>query len=201
MSQSSLNQSLEISLGLPDVYRRTAAELCYDAFQQKFEPILNSAELGVGILEAGLRSEQIMIAVQNQQLAGVVGLEYNNQYFFDLKTSALVQAYGWLRGIIKMMLFLPFAQHHHDGQLTIGAIAVSPIMRGQGVGTQLLHTIFDYARENGFRSVSLEVVDTNPHAQQLYQRMGFDVIKTRRYPYLKRLMGFSAVTAMKKNIV
>jgi ribosomal protein S18 acetylase RimI-like enzyme len=201
MSRSSVNQPLEIRLGLPDTYRWAAAELCYDAFQQKFEPILNSTELGVGILEAGLKSEQIMIAVQNQQLVGVVGLEYSKQYFFDLKTSAFVQAYGRLRGIIKMILFLPFAQHHHDGELTIGAIAVSPAMRGHGVGTQLLDAVFDYAREHDFRSVSLEVVDTNPHARQLYQRMGFAVIKTRHYPYLKRLMGFSAVTAMRKDIV
>jgi ribosomal protein S18 acetylase RimI-like enzyme len=201
MTEPQRTDQVKIHLGLPDTHRRTAAELCYDAFQQKFEPILNPAELGIGILEAGLKSDQIMIAVQNQQLAGVVGLEYNNQYFFDLKTSAFVQTYGWLRGIIKMMLFLPFAQHHHDGELTIGAIAVSPTMRGQGVGTQLLQAVFDYARKHDFRSVSLEVVDTNPHAQRLYQQMGFVVIKTRRYPYLKRLMGFSAVTAMKKDIV
>lgn len=200
MSQPSSNQSIKISLGLPDAYRRVAAELCYDAFRQKFEPILNSTELGVGILEAGLKSEQIMIAAQHQQLAGVVGLEYSNRYFFDLKTAAFVQAYGWLRGMIKMILFLLFAQHHHDGELTIGAIAVSPTMRGHGVGTQLLQAVFDYAREHNFHSISLEVVDTNPHAQRLYHRMGFVVTKTRHYAFLQRLMGFSAVTTIIKEM-
>ena len=125
---------VEIHLGLSKRYRRQAAELCHDAFRQKFEPILDSPEHGVAILEAGLKSDLILMAVQQDQLTGVVGLEYGGHYFFDLKRAAFVREFGWLRGLIKMMLFIPFAQHHHQEDLTIGAIGVSPAMRGRGVG-------------------------------------------------------------------
>jgi ribosomal protein S18 acetylase RimI-like enzyme len=191
---------VEIHLGLPERYRRQAAELCYDAFHQKFEPILDSPEHGSAILEAGLKSDFILMAVQQDQLAGVVGLEYDGQYFFDLKRAAFVREFGWLRGLIKMILFIPFAQHHREGDLTIGVIAVHAARRGQGVGTRLLQAVFDYALEKGFRSVSLEVVDTNLGAQRLYERLGFVAIKTRKYPYLRNLMGFSAATMMVKKI-
>jgi ribosomal protein S18 acetylase RimI-like enzyme len=194
-------EQIEIDFRLPERYRRQAAELCYEAFRQKFEPILDSPHCGVPILEAGLQPNLTIIAVQNNRLVGVVGLEYAGQHFFKIKMSAFVREYGWLRGALKMILFVPFARHHHEGELTIGAIAVHAARRGQGIGTRLLEVIFDYAREKEFRSVSLEVVDTNPDAARLYERLGFTATKTRRYPYLRRIMGFSAATGMVKRIV
>jgi ribosomal protein S18 acetylase RimI-like enzyme len=189
---------VEIRLGLPAVYRHQAASLCYETFRPKFEPILDSPEHGIAILEAGLKSDLILMAVQQDRLAGVVGLEYDGHYFFDLKRAAFVREFGWLRGLIKMILLIPFARHHHEGDLTIGAIAVHASGRGQGVGTQLLQAVFDYAREKGFHSVSLEVVDTNPGARRLYERLGFVATKTRQYPFLRQIMGFSAATTMFK---
>ena len=191
---------VEIRLGLPQRYRRQAAELCYETFRQKFEPILDSPEHGVAILETGLNPNLILSAVQQDQLAGMVGLEYDDQYFFDPKCTIFVGEFGWLRGLIKMILFVPFAHHQHEGDLTIGAIAVSPKMQGQGIGTKLLRAVFDYASTQKLQSISLEVVDTNPGTQRLYERMGFIATKTRHYPYLKRLMGFSAATTMIKEI-
>jgi ribosomal protein S18 acetylase RimI-like enzyme len=193
-----MTAQIEIGFGLPGRYRRQAAKLCYEAFRQKFEPILDSPEHGSAILEAGLKSDLILRAVQQDQLVGVVGLEYNGRYFFDLKWAAFVHEFGWLRGMIKMVLFMPFARHHREGDLTIGVIAVHAARRGQGIGTRLFEAVFDYAREKEFRSVSLEVVDTNPKARRLYERLGFAATKTRRYPYLRRIMGFSAATGMVK---
>ena len=191
---------VEIQLGLPQRYRRQAAELCYEAFRQKFEPILGAPEHGVAILETGLKSDLILIAVQQDQLVGMVGLEHGDQDFFNLNRTTFIDKFGRLRGLIRMMLFTPFVHHHRDGDLIIGAIAVSPKMRGQGIGTKLLQAVFDYAGTHKLQSISLEVVDTNPHAQRLYERLGFVAIKTRHYPYLKRLMGFSAAATMIKRL-
>jgi len=98
------------------------------------------------------------------------------------------------------MMFLPFARHRGEGDVTVGALAVDASMRGQGVGTRLMGAVFDGARERGCRSVSLEVVDTNPGARRLYERLGFVAIGTRRCPYVCRRLGFSAVTMMVKGI-
>ena len=77
---------------------------------------------------------------------------------------------------------------------------VHPAMRGKGIGTRLLEAVFDFARAKGFGSVRLQVVDTNPDARRLYERMGFVATATHRHPYLRRMMGFSAVTTMVKEL-
>jgi ribosomal protein S18 acetylase RimI-like enzyme len=79
-------------------------------------------------------------------------------------------------------------------------IVVHPSARGQGIGTQLLEALFQYAREHGFARVRLDVVDTNPRARQLYERQGFVAVKTRQYPFLRRVLGFAAVTTMIKEL-
>jgi ribosomal protein S18 acetylase RimI-like enzyme len=63
-----------------------------------------------------------------------------------------------------------------------------------------MEAVFDWARERGFCSLSLEVVDTNPIARRLYERLGFVPIRTQELPYPFRRLGFSAVTTMVKEI-
>jgi ribosomal protein S18 acetylase RimI-like enzyme len=75
-------------------------------------------------------------------------------------------------------------------------IVVHPAARGQGVGTLLLHALFDIAQQQQMRTVRLDVVDTNPAARRLYERLGFVAVKSRRYPLLRTIFGFSASTTM-----
>jgi GNAT superfamily N-acetyltransferase len=59
----------------------------------------------------------------------------------------------------------------------MGALAVAGPLRGRGVGIRLMEAVLDWARARGFRSVSLEVVDANPGARCLYERLGFVAIR------------------------
>ena len=77
-------------------------------------------------------------------------------------------------------------------------IAVRADQRGQGIGTRLLCGIFDFASTQHFQSIRLDVVDTNPRARQLYERVGFVPTQTHAYPFLHRIVGFSRVTTMVK---
>jgi GNAT superfamily N-acetyltransferase len=185
---------------LPEGYRRQAAELCYEAFRAKFEPLLKSQEHGVAILERDLEPGLVIAAWAEGRLVGMAGLEYAGQYFFDPRWRSFAQEFGWLGGLLRLALFLPFAHHHSEGDLTLGALAVAAQVRGQGVGTQLMEAVFDWACERGFRSVSLEVVDTNPQARRLYERLGFVARRTQRLPSFFNRLGFSAVTLMVKEI-
>jgi ribosomal protein S18 acetylase RimI-like enzyme len=126
-------------------------------------------------------------------------LYYHKRNFCNSGLSSFVEEFGWLSGFFR---FVGFAFFYVGGghDLVVEAIAVAASMRGKGVGTQLLEAAFDFARQNGFKSVSLEVVDTNPDARRLYERLGFVPTKTRKYPYLRNLMGFSAATMMVKEI-
>ncbi|MBK7177638.1 MAG: GNAT family N-acetyltransferase [Chloroflexi bacterium] len=53
-----------------------------------------------------------------------------------------------------------------------------------------------YAQQEGYQSVRLGVIETNPAAQRLYERVGFVSIKTEHFAYLKWLLGFGAATEM-----
>ena len=79
-------------------------------------------------------------------------------------------------------------------------IAVLEAYRGRGVGTQLLSRIVDYARVHEFDTVQLDVIDSNPGAQKLYERFGFAAVRVERFTYLRWLLGFGASTTMKYQI-
>ena len=62
--------------------------------------------------------------------------------------------------------------------LSIDDICVDEASRGKGVGKKLYEHVMDYARDNGFYNVTLNVWDCNPNAYRFYEKMGFKVQKT-----------------------
>ncbi len=69
--------------------------------------------------------------------------------------------------------FLGFSTFHAKPLLNLHDFAVLPECRGQGVGGVLLQAVEDAAVERGCCKVTLEVLDTNPRAMDLYLRCGF----------------------------
>jgi ribosomal protein S18 acetylase RimI-like enzyme len=56
------------------------------------------------------------------------------------------------------------------------AIAVVPNARGKGVGSKLLESLMQRAREEGFDAVSLSVDKRNSGAIALYEQHGFETV-------------------------
>ncbi len=79
-------------------------------------------------------------------------------------------------------------------------IAVDSDARGEGIGSHLLKEVVKYAKDHEFESVRLDVININTKAKIFYQRMGFEAVKTIRYPYLKWLLGFSGSTTMSLSV-
>lgn len=52
-------------------------------------------------------------------------------------------------------------------------LGVSSAITGQGIGTQLIDFLLQQGRGEGFSVTSLDVSAGNPHAQRLYERLGF----------------------------
>jgi ribosomal protein S18 acetylase RimI-like enzyme len=71
---------------------------------------------------------------------------------------------------------IPEAETAGD-EFYIDSIAVAPIARGKGIGTQLLQYAIAHAKQNGFKQVGLLVDLKNPNAQKLYERIGFKLGK------------------------
>jgi ribosomal protein S18 acetylase RimI-like enzyme len=69
------------------------------------------------------------------------------------------------------------------GVAYLGHFGVAPELRGQGLGTLLIHHLIEQARSQGFTVVALDVSSGNPRAQKLYEQLGFAVKKTNAADY------------------
>lgn len=65
----------------------------------------------------------------------------------------------------------------------IQTIGVLPEFEGRGIARAMLDELIAEAIRRGAQDVMLEVSSTNPRAQRLYQRYGFEHIHTRRKYY------------------
>lgn len=79
-------------------------------------------------------------------------------------------------------------------------IAVDAGIRGRGVGSLLIEEVAAVAAEQDCREIRLDVIDTNPRARALYERRDFTAVRTERTPYLRGLLGFGAVTTMRRPV-
>ena len=71
---------------------------------------------------------------------------------------------------------------HHTtctDELYVDGVAVAHEMRGKGIGSRLFGLLERTASKKGVRTISLEVIDTNPRAKALYEHIGFVVMKTQ----------------------
>lgn len=191
---------IEIQLGMPEEMRHPAAVICYEGFRRQMESLGVSEAKGIALLERSLDAELALIALHQNRLVGFVGLQYENRPFFQFQRSHFIQELGWLRGLLIFLLFNLSATVIQPTEMFINVIVVDASMRGQGIGTSLINAVFEIARQNQFQAVVLDVVDTNPDARRLYERMGFMPIEVRKYAYLRHLIGSSAVTTMSKRI-
>lgn len=64
--------------------------------------------------------------------------------------------------------------------LYVAHVGVTPTLQGKGIGTRLLRYAEDEARAQGIPHLSLDVSVQNPGAQRLYERLGFQVVETRK---------------------
>ncbi len=65
----------------------------------------------------------------------------------------------------------------------IVTLAVTPNERRRGVGSLLMVSLIERAREHGARNLTLEVRRSNDAAQDLYRRFGFEEVGLRRDYY------------------
>ncbi|WP_330315884.1 GNAT family N-acetyltransferase [Streptomyces platensis] len=186
--------------GVPAGAERRAAELYWDAFGRKLGPALNPPDKAVPFLAAHLNADRAVCALLDGQLVGLAGFQLGGRALTGGSASAVLRAYGHLRGLHRLLLLALFERHPAPGQLVMDGIAVDPGIRGRGVGSLLLEEVAAVAVEQDCREIRLDVIDTNPRARTLYERRGFTAVRTERTPYLRGLLGFGAVTTMRRAV-
>lgn len=63
-----------------------------------------------------------------------------------------------------------FTDHRHAH---VEVVALAPAAQGQGVGRRLMEEAERWARDSGYRSITLNVFAANGRALALYQRLGY----------------------------
>ncbi|HXG27400.1 MAG TPA: GNAT family N-acetyltransferase [Nevskiales bacterium] len=61
--------------------------------------------------------------------------------------------------------------------LYVANLGVAPAHRGRGIGAGLLREQMQHARGAGLARLALDVAETNPAAQRLYERLGLRVVR------------------------
>lgn len=186
--------------GVPAGAERRVAELYWDAFGRKLGPALNPPDKAVSFLAAHLNADRAVCALLDGQLVGLAGYQLGGRALTGGSASAVLHAYGHLRGLHRLLLLALFERHPAPGQLVMDGIAVAPGIRGRGIGSLLIEEVAAVAAEQDCREIRLDVIDANPRARALYERRGFTAVRTERTPYLRGLLGFRAVTTMRRPV-
>jgi ribosomal protein S18 acetylase RimI-like enzyme len=190
---------LRIEPLLPEAAREAAAELYWDAFGRLLRPALGSSPRAIRVIADGIDPRRGIVAMDGDVLVGVVGLHYAGHAFTHLQARSVVRHLG-ITGVPRLVPLLLFNGRPDSGEMRLDGLAVREDRRGQGVGKLLLHEAARRTALLGIDVIRLEVVDTNPRARKLYEREGYVAVRTEATPYLRRMMGFSAVTTMERRL-
>ncbi len=190
-------ENIELVHGIPEEMRRTAVSLYDDAFGAKFAVAVSSPERRIALLENSLNLRFAFGAIANGELVGLAGYKTNLGSFTDGMTyRILIQCLGLIRGNWAALIFSLYERSLKPQELLMDGIVVDAKVRRRGIGTLLLDKLTAFAGSDGYNSVRLDVIDTNPSARRMYERNGFVPTHTEKFGYLRWLLGFGASTTM-----
>lgn len=194
-------ENITYQVGLPVEYINDAIELYEQAFGQKFAVAISSKEQRIQLFKKTFNLDYVIGAIDNNKLVGIAGFQTTQGSLTDgITYRSLISQFGLIMGNWAALILGLYERKVDFKQLVMDGIAVHSEARGKGIGSQLLTKVAQHAKEHDFNTVRLDVIDTNPRAKALYERMGFKSTNTEYYPYLKWLLGFSGSTTMELTV-
>ncbi len=177
------------------------AHLYVEAFGSKIRWAFGSSEQAMSTMVAQLleadqmRLSETLVAEVDGQVAGMAVLRRDQTHRHSLRAVwqlARRHVRGWRVLTVTFIMSALCSNFCTATRAYLETLAVDSRFRGHGIGTLLLEQCFEEARQAGKRDISLHVVDTNPRAKQLYERMGFRTLRVERFGwFVSRWMGFN----------
>lgn len=190
-----------VQRGLPDGLRPDAARLYWEAFGDKLGPVLGPEPRALDFFVRVIRADHCYVALDDLgQLIGLAGFKTPEGSFAGGTRRDLRQVYGIVGAFWRGLLLWALNREVDNDRFLLDGICVTANARGHGVGSALIDRICDEGMLLGYRSVRLDVVDTNDRARALYERLGFVAVQTEPIGLLRYVFGFSAATTMVKAI-
>jgi len=177
-------RSIDITSGVPPGTRADLIRLFCEAFPEMVTPIFGTTERCARLLNVSINPSRILVARDVGRLVGFAGMSYDAGQWFDPRLGDLPNALGRTSARVAL-LGLPFIERAKACEIRLDTLAVMPSRRGEGIGTALVDAVVKCAREGEMTSVALSVLDCNPRAKALYERVGFVVerFKPLRWPW------------------
>lgn len=191
---------IEIIDHLPEAHVPAGVRLYYTGLEAKLGPVFGPLEPALAVLPCSIHPARCLAAIAEGRLAGILGIHDQGGSFLEPSYGTMVRHYGQISGTFRTMLLMLLDSKVAPRDLYLDGIAVAPAHRGQGIGTALITAFENRARDNGFATVSLEVIDTNLRAKALYKRLGYRKIATHTMGPFSRLFGFRTTCRMIKMI-
>lgn len=190
-----------ITQGLPEALRPQAALLYWQAFGAKLGLVMGPDARALQFLERVIRADHALVAIDEAgTLLGLAGFKTPAGSFAGGDWADMRAVYG-LSGLIWRAPLLALLSREVDNdRFLLDGLCVAPEARSLGVGSALLSAIEDEARARGYDYVRLDVVDTNLRARALYERLGYQAIRTEPIGLLRHVFGFSAAVTMVKPV-
>ncbi len=190
-----------VQRGLPDGLRPDAARLYWEAFGDKLKPVLGPETRALSFFERVIRADHCYVALDDLgQLIGLAGFKTPEGSFAGGTRRDLSHIYGTVGAFWRGLLLWALNRDVDNDRFLLDGICVTGSARGHGVGSALIDRICDEGLLLGYRSVRLDVVDSNYRARALYERLGFVAVQTEHIGLLRYVFGFSAATTMVKPI-
>ena len=193
--------SIKIEPGFAEAHRDLVGQLFWDAFRAKLHRCLAPDEKALAFIRPNLNPRFAFSALApDGTLLGVAGIKTEKGGLLGGDYDDLRRVYGLWSGLWRGALLSQFERPVEPNTLLMDGIFVSEDARGQGVGSELLKAVIWTAQMNGYGTVRLDVVDTNPRARALYERMGFRPTGVIDTGVLAPFVGFKSATTMVKAV-
>lgn len=196
--------AIRTQVGLKPEHTTEATRLYAVAFERKFQKILGPPSVVVELMKNDLNPNFAISAIDNKnELVGISGFQIGSNSLTNIPFKSFIKQYGIFRGTAKyLFLGILFSrQPDKKNQLLMDGIAVKEGQRGKGIGKMLFTELEKYARAEGFTTLKLDVIDENPDAKRLYEKIGFTSTNYQKVPFfIRTLIGVSGVTTMEKDL-
>jgi Acetyltransferases len=100
-----------------------------------------------------------------------------SEYSEKIKTKALTFE-AWINNELAGLVAAYFNDTiHHSGYVT--NVSVIKQYKGKGIAKELMNRCIEYATQNNFLQITLEVADDNDKAIQLYKKLNFAIFERK----------------------
>jgi len=192
--------TIDVGHGFEESERERVGSLYWKAFRRKLGPAFTSDATGREIIQAAVRPDRMLVARIGGEVAGVCGYHEGGAGAADISWSGLRARLSLVAAVRAVLVLSVLSAQKRANVLILDGICVHSDKRGRGVGTVLLDAAVDHAQSQGLKGVQLSVVDTNPRAEALYRRLGFETITTESLGLLAPLYGFNRYTTMERKL-